>query len=352
MHRADWGDSHMSNDNLGAIVHVEPNLINPNADSNARRLMAYLCDIYGTKILTGQQIGFTKVLETDVIYETTGKYPAVGGYDFMDCSPSRTERGSVYRDTDIAIDWWNAGGIVTFCWHWNAPKDLIDAEPDRRWDRGFYTEATTFSIRKAMDDPDSEEFKLLIRDIDVIAGQLARLQTEGIPILWRPLHEASGGWFWWGAEGAEPCIKLWKLMYDRMTNMHGLNNLIWVWNGQHGDWYPGDEYVDIIGEDIYPAKHCYESQLERYRTALSYTRSRKVITLSENGPIPDPDHMAADGALWAWNCTWYGGFVCKEEQGRLVYSGEYTELEQFQKFYSHPLTITRDQLPNLKTVKG
>jgi len=333
-------------------LRVEPKLINPNADRNARRLMAYLCDIYGTRVLTGQQIGVVATPEIDVIFETTGKYPAVYGFDFMNYTPSRTERGSVCSDTDIAIDWWNAGGIVTFCWHWNAPKDLIDIPPERSWDRGFYTEATTFSIGKAMNDDESEEFKLLIRDIDVIAVQLAKLQAAGVPVLWRPLHEASGGWFWWGAEGAEPCIRLWRLLYDRLTNVHGLNNLIWVWNGQHADWYPGDEYVDIIGEDIYPPNHCYDSQLERFNAAQAYTDANKIIALSENGAIPDPDAMIADGAVWAWNCTWYGGFVCKEEQGRYEYSGEHTELEQFKKFYSHPLTITRDELPDLKREEG
>lgn len=331
-----------------SIYTVEPTLVNPKADANARRLMTYLCDIYGSRILTGQQIGVESTPELDILHEVTGKYPAVYGFDFMNYSPSRTERGSECSDTDIAIDWWKSGGIVTFCWHWNAPKDLIDLPPDKTWGSGFYTKATTFDIQQAMDHPESEEYQLLLRDMDAIALQLKRLQDAGVPVLWRPLHEASGGWFWWGARGADPCIRLWKLMYDRLTNLHELNNLIWVWNGQHADWYPGDEFVDIIGEDLYPSARDYSSQKEHFQRAGSYTKQNKIIALSENGVIPDPDLMLKDQSLWAWNCTWYGTFVYVTENGRREYSGAYTEREQLVKFYNHPLTVTKDELPNLR----
>ncbi|ANY72642.1 beta-mannosidase [Paenibacillus ihbetae] len=327
---------------------VAPELINPRASEGAKRLMRYLCSIYGKRMLTGQQIGVVSTPEFDMIHRVTGKYPAVGGFDFMNYSPSRVERGAECRDTDLAIEWWNRGGIVTFCWHWNAPKDLIDLPPDRTWGSGFYTKATTFDVQRAMTDQGSEEYRLLIRDIDAISDQLKRLQDEGVPVLWRPLHEASGGWFWWGAKGPEPCIALWKLMYERMTHVHGLNNLIWVWNGQHKDWYPGDAYVDIIGEDIYPPAQDYGSQAERFRMAESYTDARKIIALTENGVVPDPDRMLADDCPWAWNCTWYGSFVFTGEGDERVYSEEYTDAEQLVKTYTHPFTVTLDELPNLK----
>ncbi|MNZ77444.1 Glycosyl hydrolase family 26 [compost metagenome] len=91
---------------------------------------------------------------------------------------------------------------------------------------------------------------------------------------------------------------------------------------------------------------------DRFQEALSYTRMNKIITLSENGPLPDPDQMLRDDALWAWNCTWYGDFVYKTEDGRRQYSEEFTEREQLLKFYNHPFTITKDELPNLLTYKG
>lgn len=331
-------------------IQVDPDLINPHADDCAKQLMAYLCSLYGKRMLTGQQIGVHSTPEMEVIYRETGKYPAIGGFDFMNDSPSRVEFSAKGTDTELALKWWQDGGIVTFCWHWNAPKDLIDMPPDKGWHRGFYTSATTFDIERAMEDNSSEEYMLLIRDIDAISDCLIRLCDAGVPVLWRPLHEASGGWFWWGARGPEPYMKLWKLMFDRMTNQHGLNNLIWVWNGQHKDWYPGDEFVDMIGEDIYPPERHYGSNVDRFCKALDYTSANKMIALSENGPLPDPDLMIADGALWAWNCTWYGTFVHQQDEtGLTVLSEQYTERAMLLKVYDHPFTVTRDELPNLST---
>ena len=79
----------------------------------------------------------------------------------------------------------------------------------------------------------------LIRDIDAISEQLKILQDNNVTVLWRPLHEASGGWFWWGCRGKDAYQWLWNLMYERQTHYHKLNNLIWVWNGQDPDWYVG-----------------------------------------------------------------------------------------------------------------
>ncbi|MFC5528744.1 glycosyl hydrolase [Cohnella yongneupensis] len=337
--------------NADSRLQVQPQLINPNATDHTKRLMTYLCDIYGHRMLTGQQIGVVSMPEIEIIHEQTGLRPALIGFDFMNDSPSRVERGTVGTDTELAIQWGKEGGLVTFCWHWNAPMDLIDEGPDRYWHSGFYTQSTTFDLGKAMDDQSSEAYRLIVRDIDAIASQLKRLQEADIPVLWRPLHEASGAWFWWGAKGPTPYLKLWKLMYDRMTHHHRLNNLIWVWNGQHRDWYPGDEYVDIIGEDVYGPARDYSSQAERFNLALSYTAVNKIVALSENGPLPDPDQLIRDGVPWAWCCTWYGDFIWKKEQDREVYTEHYTEAHMLNKLYQHPFTVTKEELPDIRAYR-
>jgi len=181
----------------------------------------------------------------------------------MEYSPSRVANGGTTQAVESAIEYWDQGGIVTFVWHWNAPEKYLTGV----WYSGFYKEHTDIDLKKIMDGDDPEGYDLLIRDIDAIAEQLKRLQDAGVPVLWRPLHEASGGWFWWGNAGAEAYKELYVLLYDRLTNHHGLNNLIWVWNGQSADWYPGDDYVDIIGEDIYPGERVYTSQIKKYLEA-------------------------------------------------------------------------------------
>lgn len=256
----------------------------------------------------------------------------------MDYTPSRVERGTTSATIEHAIDWWHHyGGIVTFVWHWNAPKDLID-EPGKEWWRGFYTEATTFDLAYALMNKESEDYQLLIRDIDVIFEHLKRLQDENIPVLWRPLHEAEGGWFWWGAKGPNPAKELWKIMYDRMTNYHQLNNLIWVWNSVDPAWYPGDEYVDIVSYDSYPGAYNYTPVSDYYEGLLQLVDDKKLIALTENGPIPDPDLLIHYHAHWSWFCTW-SGEVLREQ----------TSIDHLKKVYNHDYVLVLDDLPDLKT---
>ena len=190
-------------------------------------------------------------------------------------------------------------------------------------------------------DPYGKE--ALDKDIAEIAKQLLRLQDAGVPVLWRPLHEASGGWFWWGAKGAEPYKQLWIYLYDQLTNVYGCNNLIWVWNGQAKDWYPGDEYVDIIGEDIYADNHSYSAQNAKFIELLDYADANKIIALTENGVVFDIDNVVATNARWAWFNTWNGDFVVKYGK----YSETYTEKDILKKAYDSEHVITLDEMPDL-----
>lgn len=325
-----------------SLYEVSAELINPNADENTKQLMQFLADNYGKNFLSGQYCdGGIFGMEFQSIWRVTGgKRPAVLGLDFIEYSPSRAANGSTSKATEYAIEFHNMGGIVTFCWHWNPPERYLTDI----WWKGFYTESTDINLKKIMDGEDAEGYDLLLRDIDAIAEQLSALQEAGVPVLWRPLHEASGGWFWWGASGSEAFKELWKLLYDRLTNVHGLNNLIWIWNGQNGDWYPGDDYVDIIGEDIYPGERVYTSQMGRYLQAAAYTDAKKMIVLSENGCLFDPDLALRDGAMWGFFATWGGEFVLKNS-GLNAYSEQYTEEEMLKKVYHHPNVLTLEDLP-------
>ncbi len=328
------------------VYDVEPVLINPNATDNAKRLMAFLCDNYGKNIISGQQSqdGMAGLDAAGVWRGTGGKFPAILGMDLISYSPARAAKGDTSKVVEHAIEYWEKqGGVTTLCWHWC---------PDGRYDKKdpwstFYTDSTNFSLKKALNGADPAGYQMLLDDIDAIAVQLKRLQDAGVPILWRPLHEASGGWFWWGASGPDAYLELYKLLYDRLTNHHGLNNLIWVWNGQHADWYPGDEYVDIIGEDIYPGEHVYTSQAARFMQALSYTDGRKIIALTENGCIPDPELLIRDEIMWAWWCTWSGEFVL-QTPGFNQYGEKYTEKSMLKKAYKHENVIDRKEMPDIR----
>ncbi len=330
-----------------SIFDVSAKLVNPDASDNAKRLFSYLCDIYGKQILTGQQCDTGMMgWEMRVIEQNTGKYPAVMGLDMMDYSPSRVERGATSNATELAIGYWEkCGGISTFCWHWNVPSKYI--RPDKEWYGAFYTENATIDLSKVMDGEDQEGYDLLVSDIDAIAVELKKLRDAGVPILWRPLHEASGGWFWWGSDGPEAYKKLYYLMYDRLVNYHGLNNLIWVWNGQDGAWYPGDEYVDIIGQDIYPGERVYNAQMSYFISNQSWADGNKMVVLSENGCLIDPDLAVRDRAMWGYFCTWSGTFVMTDGVVK-KYSETYTELDMLKKVYNSEVYISRDEMPDIR----
>ena len=332
-----------------SIYSVTPALVDTKATDRTRRLMQYLTDMYGKYIISGQY-GDRGINgnEFKAIYNETGKYPAILGLDFIEYTPSRTKNGSVGKDVEYAVDFDKKGGIVTFCWHWNAPEKYLINSKDNPWWRGFYTDGSTINLKKIMDGEDKEGYDLLIRDIDAIAVQLKKLQDADIPILWRPLHEASGGWFWWGASGPESYIKLYKLLYDRLTNYHNIHNLIWVWNGQSKDWYPGDEYVDIVGTDIYLGERVYTSQVSRFNELVQWNGDkRKLVTMSENGCLFDPDLAFRDNAKWSYFATWEGEFVTLNSTYTL--SEKYTENDMIDKVYNSEKVVTLDELPDLKT---
>lgn len=328
------------------IYEVNAALCNPNASDETKRLYSYLCDIYGDKILSGQYCDTgMNGKEFQIIKKATGETPAVLGLDFIEYTPSRVENGSTSRATELAIDFWNSGGIVTFCWHWNAPSPYLTGQ----WWSGFNTDSTNIDLAKIMNGEDTEGYDLLMADIDAIAAQLLILEENGVPILWRPLHEASGGWFWWGDAGPEAYKQLYILLYDKLTNEYGLDNLIWVWNGQDAEWYPGDDYVDIIGEDIYPGEKVYASQVNSYLNAANnYADENKLVYLTENGCIFDPELAKRDGAMWGMWCTWGGEFVAKDSAIFRI-SEQYTEETMLQKAYADENVLSLEDLPDLKT---
>jgi mannan endo-1,4-beta-mannosidase len=175
---------------------------------------------------------------------------------------------------------------------------------EAQWWRGFYTFASTFDVDQALANPDSEDYQLILRDIDAIAVQLKKFQDAGVPVLWRPPHECDGKWFWWGAKGPKPLVALWKLMYDRLQNRH---NLIWVYTGNaNSPWYPGDQYVDIIGVDCYPADW-RDSLNGIWEEHQSNFNGRTLLAISEFGPTPDIQRIQPFGGYWSFFVTWPGG---------------------------------------------
>ncbi len=166
----------------------------------------------------------------------------------------------------------------------------------------------------------SWENQVALADVEKLAGYLKLLQDAGIPVLWRPFHEAAGdytwgAWFWWGNSGVEVTKQLWSWLYDKLTVEYGLNNLIWVWTIQTSDAgviadqskilaaYPGDDKVDIVGADLYVEP--LTLQTDQFDTLYKLVGGKKIVALTECGNLLDVDAAFNDGALWSFFMGWY-----------------------------------------------
>ena len=313
--------------------------VNPNAQPEVLRVLDYLEELRGKKILLGQHTQTIPQEELQTIQRVTGKLPALCGFELLGYSPNiRPEdsgeecmnevinaRGTLRK----AWEWARRGGLITFTWHWFSPLGGRD--------KSFFSENTDFSASRAA-TPGTPENAALINDLDYMAGLLRPFCDEHIPILWRPFHEAEGNWFWWGREGAEPCKKLYRLMFDRFVNRHHLDNLIWVQNSPKPENYPGDDVVDIISRDLYPPEHQHTDLAKEYAEILQVTSADKLAAVAEIGTIPDVPALTANNVPWCWFMTWSGGFTNSEK---------FTSFAELRRAYSCENAVTLDKLPKL-----
>ncbi len=109
-----------------------------------------------------------------------------------------------------------------------------------------------------------------------------------------------------------------------------------MWNSISPEWYPGDDVVDIVSFDSYPPPGDYGPLISQYESLVSLVQGRKLVALTENGAIPDPDLLQAYGAYWSWFCTWTGEFLT---------GGSHNSLEHLRKVYHSDYVITLDELP-------
>lgn len=299
---------------------MRPTLSNPNATPQTVALYRYLCDMQGKGILSGQQECCAKGYfggEMRYIKAVSGKLPAIRGLDFI-----HDDYDGVVRRSK---DWHKKGGIVSICWHWGTPPDGV----------GYPSSQGTVDLEEAL-SPGTALHEGMLRQMDQAAMALKRLQRAKIPVLWRPLHEFDGGWFWWGKGGGDAFVPLWRLMYDRYTHLHGLNNLIWVlgYDGEVKDgWYPGDAYVDIVGADTYKEN----VPVAMYYRLEEVFGDRFLRAYHECGSIPEPDELMEKGLRWSWFLTWHRYHIRHQNTK-----------EKVKRIYNHPYVITLDKLPNFK----
>ena len=281
-----------------------PSLVTGNASPEAVALYRFINQISGKQILSGQHsVPLLGSARLAAVYKSTGAYPAVFGQDFGFSFPGDWD-GINYRQqlVDEAIKRNSEGYIITLMWHAVPPtqdepvafKESIQGDlTDAQW-KDLVTPGTLLN----------ERWK---SQVDVIAFFLKQLQYAHVPVLWRPYHEMNGDWFWWGKKkGEDGYKKLYKMMFERLVTFHGLHNLIWVYNTNEfkpgvdslAEYYPGDNYVDILTTDVYTQGFDKENYSQITKLA-----GNKPIALGEVGTLPSPE-ILAEQPRWTWFMNW------------------------------------------------
>lgn len=266
-------------------------LNNPNATDAAKQVYHYLCtrnSFDENRVLSGQNCrhgnevvdGYPVLVEA--LYDQTGKYPAFVGIDYEYTNQFTVQQLS--EANAVLIDHWNDGGLVTINW-----------APYNPWTQNYCRDQDQVDLNELV-DPGSAVFPVWRAALDRIAEGLSELQDAGVVVVWRPLQEVNGDWFWWGTaphlHDDKPFKNLWRDMYNYFTHEKGLNNLIWELSvveyflaGHDLEWYyPGDDVVDMIGNSVYKTVFANNN----YRPMLAFG---KPIAACETGP----DHCCMDG---------------------------------------------------------
>ena len=343
----DWYNVYM---NYFKSKYVEPQSGENNRTVNAQKLYDLLTSLYGNKIISGTTaVVDWNTKQAEQIYEWTGKYPAMNTYDFINIHASKDVNADGWLDySNISgvKKWASEGGLVSIMWHWQVKNN---AGTGYTCTPGTGDAATTFDASKIYVDGTTEN-TLAKQQLSQVCGYLRQMKDADIPVIWRPFHEAAGNtyefdggnvWFWWGAQGAEVYKQLWHWMYDYMVNQQGLTNLLWVWTSQtkDGNWYPGDDYVDIVGRDIYGGQ---TAQQKSDFDALTASYPDKMVALSECGNTnqasqSDISALWETGAKWSWFSSWY------DAAGSQLHNTQ----DWWSRAFNQDYVVTRDQMKTL-----
>jgi mannan endo-1,4-beta-mannosidase len=239
------------------------------ADSQAtdvtKNLLKYFYSLSGSediRILIGQQLGhanegastlvdnYSRYFEA--LQSQTGKLPAFMGIDY-----GWEKLPADYSDTNKKLtEYWKKGGLVEVSM---SPSNPFTGGGLRDFGLGGHRYDEVFTSGTVVN-------KRWLQDLDKVAAGLQQLQDAGVTVLWRPLHEMNGDFFWWsygeqGRVSKEEYVKLWTHMFHYFTNEKKLHNLLWVYSPVASMWengvrdtdfyYPGDAYVDVVGMDYY-----------------------------------------------------------------------------------------------------
>jgi mannan endo-1,4-beta-mannosidase len=310
--------------------------VNPQTTAKARAILQYIADLEPRaekRMLSGQFTDFgangnLSILER--VQQATGEWPAIAGFDYVDF-PNGGLTTKVPNES--AISYWRAGGLITVGVHLYNP-----ANP-----KGGGLRDKGVNLNDLL-EPATATHTRWMSELDQLAEGLQQLKDAGVVVIWRPFHEMNGDWFWWGGKPPADFVKVWRHMFDYFTKTKRLDNLLWAYGPNHranaADYYPGDEYADLVGFDAY-TDHVDPQHIKGYE---ALARIRKPFGFGEFGPHgaqnPPGDydyrrfiagvvkHFPRSTYFMSWNAKW-----------------SLASNRHVQELLNHPWIVNRDDLP-------
>lgn len=346
----------------------------PHLDHNAVKLLSKM-EVSATegKIMYGHQddlmyghtwrAGEEATLGRSDVKEVCGDYPAVLGMDLggIELQNERNLDGCLFSHIrDAAVSHYEKGGIVTFSWHIANPLTRGDS-----WD--ISSKETVSSILES--GAKHEQFRQWLSRCADFLSSLKDSSGETVPVIFRPWHEHTGSWFWWGKDlcSVEQYKALWTMTFDYMTKERGLKNLIWSYSPGAGtdasgymERYPGDSMVDMLGLDCYQygelpeSNRAYAKQLDETLSFISLIGKEhsKPVALTETGleSIAEPKwwtevlYPVIEKYSMVYVLTWRNAWD-RPEHYYAPWPGSPDESD-FKDFYALPRTVFLSELNN------
>jgi len=250
------------------------------------------------------QRGYRTMIEA--LHDKTGEWPGIIGLDYewaRSFTPAQLSKAN-----EVLINYAHNGGIVMVTFTPQNPwvNDETDIVTNPGSGTGPSGTISSLPPDASLDDlllPEKPVHASWKRKLDRIAGALLELKNAGVVVLFRPMQEMNGVWFWWGIASHRtdpgPYIRVYRAMHDYFTKDKGLDNLIWVYSptSTYGndtvtnyvfravDWaYPGDNYVDIIAGTNYAD----DMSISDYG---AYIKKGKPLGIAEYGPNSEGPYL-------------------------------------------------------------
>jgi mannan endo-1,4-beta-mannosidase len=342
----------------------QPEPIDKLATKETVALYYNLHNISGKGVLFGHQddvaygVGWKAEEGRSDIKDVCGSYPALYGWDV-------SKLGNTFNIDSVDFEkmkgWireaFQRGGINTVSWHMDNPATGGDS-----WDK-------TPAVSKIL--PGGEKHEFYKQRLDLFAKFLKDLNTEDdtlIPVIFRPFHEHTGNWFWWGKGNctAKEFVDLWQFTVRYLRDEKEVHHLLYSYSTdqfnsreQYLEFYPGDEFVDVIAfDDYHSIKHLKDRDkfVFRLRSVVEIAESKqKIAAFSETGleKVPDAtwftnillEGIKADdiGSRIAYVMVWRNAWP---HHHYAPYPG-HPAASDFIKFREDPFTIFEDDLPEM-----